>query len=308
MNIRRGLDGWHGAVSWLTWGLRGIIRLSQVPFQLRRNGQPLGERPQTLEQLGPLLRGHREPDPQPSGGGDQIRPDQEDPISHGSQPPLKPARGQNRLANAHEQIVEDAAGPERGISRVERLETERVQAQILLEFLDPVLTVRAPRVHAGHHFGGIGDRGDDDPIGIARTLEQPPPTRIGAVRQRLAQTHEPPWLSVPGRQRGHPVGDRDAPRDGPPVGFRNPVNHDFAYQRGEPGHADDGKSRASKPCKKAVTKKPASARTRPIWCPVGSSVSACASTSRAPLAVPAWPARNVAHKSRRRSLNHATNG
>ena len=84
MNLRRGLDGWHGAVSWPTWGLRGIIRLSQVPFQLRRNWQPLGERPQTLEKLGPLLRGHREPDPKPSGCGNQIGPDQEDPLAHRS--------------------------------------------------------------------------------------------------------------------------------------------------------------------------------------------------------------------------------
>ena len=40
MGVRRGLDGQHGVVSWPMCGLTGIIRLSQVPVQLRRNRQP----------------------------------------------------------------------------------------------------------------------------------------------------------------------------------------------------------------------------------------------------------------------------
>ena len=66
--------------------------------------------------------------------------------------------------------------------------------------------------------------------------------------------------------------------------------------------------RAFQAAKNAVTQKPASARTKPIRCPAGSIVRAWARNSRAPLAVPAWPARKVAHKSRRRSLNQATTG
>lgn len=170
--------------------------------------------------------------------GDQIRPDQEDQISYGSQPPLKPARWQRLFAKAHEQIVEDAAHAEGRIGGLERLETERVETQVLFQFLNPVLTVGSARVHSGVQFCSKGDTGDENAVRITRTLDQPPLTRTGAVHQRLAQTHKPVGLAVPGQQRGHHVGDRDAPCDGPPVGFRNPVNHHFAHQRGEPGHDD----------------------------------------------------------------------
>jgi len=61
--------------------------------------------------------------------GDQIGPDQEDQIPDRPQPPFKPTRGQDRLPEPHEQVIEDTAGPERGIGRVERLETERVHTQ-----------------------------------------------------------------------------------------------------------------------------------------------------------------------------------
>lgn len=70
-----------------------VIGLGQVPVQLRRNGQAMKQGAQPLEELRPLLRGHSEPDPEPSGSRNQIGSDQEDPISHRPQPPFKPAQG-----------------------------------------------------------------------------------------------------------------------------------------------------------------------------------------------------------------------
>lgn len=69
-----------------------------------------------------------------------------------------------------------------------------------------------------------------------------------------------------------------------------------------------GSSRASNAVRNAVTQNPESARTNPIRCSGGHIVSAWAKNSRAPFAVLVWPARKVVHKSRRRSLNHATTG
>jgi hypothetical protein len=46
-----------------------------------------------------------------------------------------------------------------------------LDTQVLFELLDPILTVRASRVYSCHQPRGVGHGGDEDPIGIARTLE-----------------------------------------------------------------------------------------------------------------------------------------
>ena len=118
MDVRRGLDGWHGSIRGAKWGLTGIFRLSQVPFQLRRNWQPRCERLQAVELFGPLFRGYGEPRPEASSGGNQISADQKDLIPDCAQSPLKPTRREHRLPKAHQEGIEDAAGPKRGIGRV----------------------------------------------------------------------------------------------------------------------------------------------------------------------------------------------
>jgi hypothetical protein len=47
-------------------GLIRLIRVGELPLQLRRNREPLGERAKALEELGPFLWRHRESDAQPS--------------------------------------------------------------------------------------------------------------------------------------------------------------------------------------------------------------------------------------------------
>lgn len=74
---------------------------------------------QAVEQLSPLLRGHREPNRKPSGVLAQIGADQKDPIPHSLQPPLKPARGQHGLPKLHQEVTEHTSRPEHRISPVE---------------------------------------------------------------------------------------------------------------------------------------------------------------------------------------------
>ena len=95
-------------------GLIRLIRVGEIPLQLRRNREPLGKRAQALEKFEPFLRRHREADAQPLRIRHQIRPDEKDSIPDGPQPPFKPARGQDRLPKSHQQIVEDAASAEGG--------------------------------------------------------------------------------------------------------------------------------------------------------------------------------------------------
>jgi len=114
---------------------------------------------QPLEKLEALFRRHRKPDPKPSSIGDQIGSDQEDQSPHGSQPPLKPARGQHGLGEAQQRVGEDPAGAEGRIGGIERLEAERVEIQVLLEFLDPVLTVRSAGVHPDDQLCSKGHPG-----------------------------------------------------------------------------------------------------------------------------------------------------
>lgn len=191
-----------------------------------------------MEELRSFLRWHRKPDAQSSGLGNQIGSNQEYPIPDRPQSPFKPTGRKHRLPEPHQEIVEDAARSEGRIGRVKRLETERVQTQILFQLLDPILAVRALRVHAGHQLRGVGHGGDEDPIGITRTLDQPSPTGVRPVGQCLMQAHKPPVLPVLGWHGGHEVGDRDAPREGAPVGFGNPVDHQLAYERRQPRHDD----------------------------------------------------------------------
>lgn len=80
-------------------GLIRLIRVGEIPLQRRRNREPLGERAKALEKFGSFLRRHRESDAQPSRIGDQIRPDENDPIPDGPQPPFKPARREHGVPN-----------------------------------------------------------------------------------------------------------------------------------------------------------------------------------------------------------------
>lgn len=107
-------------------GLIRLIRFVEIPLQLRRNREPLGERAKALEELGPFLRRDGESDAQPSRIGDQIGPNQKDQIPHRSQSPLKPPRREHGFPKPHQQIVEDAACAEGRIGRVEGLEAERI--------------------------------------------------------------------------------------------------------------------------------------------------------------------------------------
>lgn len=63
-----------------------------------------------MEKISPLLCGQGEPDSNPSGFRNQIRPDEEDQIAHRSEPSFKPARGKHHLSKAHQQVVADTAG------------------------------------------------------------------------------------------------------------------------------------------------------------------------------------------------------
>lgn len=113
LNDDHGEASWTYGADWMAGtvrsgvhaGLMGILRLRQVPFQLRRNWQPRCERLQAVEQLGPLFRGHGEPHPEASSGGNQVSADQKDLVSieglalwrHGSgadrkDPGLEPSR------------------------------------------------------------------------------------------------------------------------------------------------------------------------------------------------------------------------
>lgn len=96
-------------------GLIRLLCIGEAPLQLRRNWQPLGERAQALEERGLFLRRHRESD---------------------AQPPFKPTRGEHGFPKAHQQIIKDAAGLEGRTGRVEGLETEGIETQVLFEFLD----------------------------------------------------------------------------------------------------------------------------------------------------------------------------
>ncbi len=120
-----------------------------------------------------LRHRHSEPDPEPSGFGNQIGSDQEDPRSHRPQPPLKPARGEHGLSKAPEQVVAHAAGSEHGIGGVKRLQTDGVQTPVLFEPREPIRTVCPVRVHARDQFCGNGHTGDEDAVRITWTLDPP---------------------------------------------------------------------------------------------------------------------------------------
>ena len=119
-------EGGHERGRLIQWRRRGRIGLAEVPVHLHRNRQPLRKRPQTLEKRRPLLRGHGEPDSQPPRCGNQIGPDQKDPIAPRLQPSCKPARGEYGLAEPHQHIIAHTAGSARRIRGVERLKTERI--------------------------------------------------------------------------------------------------------------------------------------------------------------------------------------
>lgn len=135
MGRRRGREGeserWHGEVGRSSWGLTGVSGLGQVPVQLRRNREAVEQSPQPGEKVGPLLARDGEPHPEASSFGDQIGPHQKDQVPDGPQPPLKPAGREHGLAEPHQEVVEDTAGSKGRIGGVERLETARVEAQVL---------------------------------------------------------------------------------------------------------------------------------------------------------------------------------
>ena len=82
-------------------------------------------------------------------------------------------------------MVENTARAEGRIGRIEGLEVERIETQVLLEFRDAGLTVGPVGIHPGDQFRSNGHGGDEDALGVARTHDQPPPTGCEPVRQGL---------------------------------------------------------------------------------------------------------------------------
>ena len=121
------------------WGAASFFGVRQVPIQLRRNREAWTQGPQPREKLGALFSGDRKPDLETAGLGNQIRSDQEHQIADRSQPPFNPARRQHRLSKPHQQVVQDTPGSERRICRVKRLQAERIQAQVLLQFFSSLI-------------------------------------------------------------------------------------------------------------------------------------------------------------------------
>jgi hypothetical protein len=212
--------------------------IDELPFQLRRNREPLRQGRQPAEKLGSFLARHGQPHLDGPPPGNPIRSNQKDPFPQGPQPALKPTVRQHRLAEARQQGIQHTAAPKGGIRGVERLETHGVQAEILFEFLDAGFTVGPARIHPRNEFGGIGHRGDHDAIGVARTLDEPASPSLLALAQGLAETDEPAELPPPCGERGLDVGHLNARGDAPPVGVGDPLHHHPTYHAGEAGHDD----------------------------------------------------------------------
>ena len=139
-------------------GLIWRIRVGELPLHLRRNLQHLGKRVEPLEKFEPFLRRHREADPQPSGVLDQIRPDERNPATHRAQSPFKPARREHGFPKPHQRMVANTARAEGRIGRIEGLEVERIETQVLLEFRGAGLTVGPVGIHPGDQFRSTGTR------------------------------------------------------------------------------------------------------------------------------------------------------
>ena len=135
-----------------------------------------------------------------------------------------------------------------------------MQAHVLLELFDPVLTIGPASVHPGHQFGGTGHGRDSDAVvRVGRTLDQvAPPCR--PLGQRLAQTHEPPGLAAPHRQGDRRVGNCDAGCDPTPRRFGVAVQDEVAEDGRQPRDDDRGEVSRFQVCQEGRLEK---ARIRP---------------------------------------------
>ena len=91
--VRREWDGLHCVVCLPRMSLVESCEIGEIPFQLRRNQKPRGDRPLALKILLLLLRGRGEPITDTFGLAVTDLTPQEDKIAPVQQSPLKPARG-----------------------------------------------------------------------------------------------------------------------------------------------------------------------------------------------------------------------
>ena len=90
----------------------------QGPVQLRRNRQPLWQRPEPSQKLWSLRPQDGKPDLKPTPLWNQIGSHEEDEVANGSQPPFEPTTRQDVLPKACQKVVGDTAQPKGRIGGV----------------------------------------------------------------------------------------------------------------------------------------------------------------------------------------------